>query len=59
MTSGYGRAIRLVANQAPDVLAKCLEFVVGPRRVVAYWLLGLTVLVVLTLLGVKLPSETG
>src|SRR6187397_1923722 len=35
MTSGYGRAIRLVANQAPDVLAECLEFVVGPRRVVA------------------------
>jgi uncharacterized membrane protein len=30
-----------------------------PRRVVAYWLLGLGLLVVLTLLGVKLPSEGG
>lgn len=30
-----------------------------PRRVVAYWLLGLSLLVVLTLLGVKLPSEGG
>jgi len=28
-----------------------------PRRVLAYWLLGLGLLVVLTLLGVKLPSE--
>ncbi len=30
-----------------------------PRRVVAYWLIGLGLLVVLTLLGVKLPSEGG
>ena len=30
-----------------------------PRRVLAYWLLGLGLLVVLTLLGVKLPSEGG
>jgi uncharacterized membrane protein len=30
-----------------------------PRRVVAYWLLGLGLLVVLTVLGVKLPSEGG
>jgi uncharacterized membrane protein len=28
-----------------------------PRRVLAYWLLGLGLLVVLTVLGVKLPSE--
>ncbi|HEY2353353.1 MAG TPA: hypothetical protein VGH79_00450 [Gaiellaceae bacterium] len=31
----------------------------NPRRVLAYWLIGLALLVVLTLLGVKLPSETG
>jgi hypothetical protein len=30
-----------------------------PRRVVAYWLLGLGLLVVLTVLGVKLPNEGG
>jgi hypothetical protein len=30
-----------------------------PRRVVAYWLLGLGLLVLLTFLGVKLPSEGG
>jgi hypothetical protein len=30
-----------------------------PRRVLAYWLLGLALLVVLTVLGVKLPSEGG
>ena len=30
-----------------------------PRRVLAYWLLGLGVLVVLTVLGVKLPNEGG
>jgi hypothetical protein len=30
-----------------------------PRRVVAYWLIGLALLVVLTVLGVKLPSEGG
>jgi hypothetical protein len=30
-----------------------------PRRVLAYWLIGLAVLVVLTVLGVKLPSEGG
>jgi uncharacterized membrane protein len=30
-----------------------------PRRVLAYWLLGLGLLVVLTVLGVKLPSEGG
>jgi hypothetical protein len=30
-----------------------------PRRVVAYWLLGLALLVVLTILGVKLPNEGG
>ena len=30
-----------------------------PRRVVAYWLLGLGLLVLLTVLGVKLPSEGG
>jgi hypothetical protein len=28
-----------------------------PRRVLAYWLLGLGLLVLLTFLGVKLPSE--
>ena len=30
-----------------------------PRRVLAYWLLGLALLVLLTILGVKLPSEGG
>ena len=30
-----------------------------PRRVVAYWLFGLGLLVLLTFLGVKLPSEGG
>jgi hypothetical protein len=30
-----------------------------PRRIVAYWVIGLAILVVLTVLGVKLPSETG
>lgn len=30
-----------------------------PRRVLAYWLLGLGLLVLLTILGVKLPSEGG
>ena len=28
-----------------------------PRRVLAYWVIGLALLVVLTVLGVKLPSE--
>jgi uncharacterized membrane protein len=30
-----------------------------PRRVLAFWLLGLGLLVVLTVLGVKLPNEGG
>jgi hypothetical protein len=30
-----------------------------PRRVLAYWVLGLGLLVVLTVLGIKLPSEGG
>jgi hypothetical protein len=30
-----------------------------PRRVLAYWVLGLGLLVVLTVLGVKLPNEGG
>jgi uncharacterized membrane protein len=30
-----------------------------PRRVVAYWVLGLGLLVALTVLGVKLPNEGG
>ena len=30
-----------------------------PRRVLAYWLLGLGLLVLLTFLGVKLPTEGG
>ena len=30
-----------------------------PRRVLAYWLFGLGLLVLLTVLGVKLPSEGG
>lgn len=30
-----------------------------PRRVVAYWALGLGLLVLLTVLGVKLPNEGG
>ena len=31
----------------------------NPRRVLAYWLIGLALLVVLTALGVKLPREGG
>jgi hypothetical protein len=31
----------------------------NPRRVLAYWAIGLALLVVLTVLGVKLPSEGG
>lgn len=30
-----------------------------PRRVLAYWVIGIALLVVLTVLGVKLPSEGG
>ncbi|HEY3463175.1 MAG TPA: hypothetical protein VGK62_06985 [Gaiellaceae bacterium] len=30
-----------------------------PRRVLAYWLVGLGLLVLLTILGVKLPNEGG
>ncbi|HZT93134.1 MAG TPA: hypothetical protein VE985_01485 [Gaiellaceae bacterium] len=30
-----------------------------PRRVLAYWALGLGLLVVLTVLGIKLPNEGG
>ena len=30
-----------------------------PRRVLAYWLVGLGLLVVLTVLGVRLPNEGG
>lgn len=30
-----------------------------PRRVLAYWILGLGLLVLLTVLGVKLPNEGG
>ena len=30
-----------------------------PRRVLAYWAIGLALLVVLTVLGVKLPNEGG
>jgi hypothetical protein len=30
-----------------------------PRRVLAYWLIGIALLVVLTVLGVKLPREGG
>jgi hypothetical protein len=30
-----------------------------PKRVLAYWLLGIGLLVVLTVLGVKLPNEGG
>jgi len=30
-----------------------------PRRVLAYWLLGIGLLVVLTVLGIKLPNEGG
>jgi hypothetical protein len=30
-----------------------------PRRVLAYWLLGIGLLILLTVLGVKLPSEGG
>jgi len=30
-----------------------------PRRILAYWLIGLALLVLMTVLGVKLPSEGG
>ncbi|HET8752045.1 MAG TPA: hypothetical protein VFM43_05915 [Gaiellaceae bacterium] len=30
-----------------------------PRRVLAYWMLGLGLLVLLTVLGIKLPNEGG
>ena len=30
-----------------------------PRRVLAYWLLGIGLLVLLTVLGIKLPNEGG
>ena len=30
-----------------------------PRRVLAYWLVGLGLLVLLTVLGIKLPNEGG
>lgn len=30
-----------------------------PRRVIAYWVIGLALLVVLSILGVKLPREGG
>ena len=30
-----------------------------PRRVLAYWVLGIGLLVLLTVLGVKLPNESG
>ena len=30
-----------------------------PRRVLAFWLLGIGLLVILTVLGVKLPNEGG
>lgn len=31
----------------------------NPRRVLAYWVIGLALLAVLTVLGVKLPNEGG
>jgi hypothetical protein len=31
----------------------------NPRRVIAYWVIGLALLVLLTVLGVKLPREGG
>ena len=31
----------------------------NPRRVIAYWVIGLALLALLTVLGVKLPSESG
>ncbi len=31
----------------------------NPRRVLAYWVIGLALLALLTVLGVKLPSESG
>ena len=31
----------------------------NPRRVLAYWVIGLALLVLLTVLGVKLPNEGG
>ena len=41
------------------VAAASLQESRHPRRVVAYWLLGLGLLVLLTVLGVKLPNEGG
>ena len=31
----------------------------NPRRVLAYWVIGIALLALLTVLGVKLPSESG
>ena len=41
------------------VAAQSLRDSPHPRRVLAYWLVGLGLLVLLTILGVKLPSEGG
>jgi hypothetical protein len=55
---GGAAAVGLVLLWGKVALASLQESP-HPRRVVAYWLLGLGLLVLLTVLGVKLPNEGG
>ncbi|HEV8180169.1 MAG TPA: hypothetical protein VGP54_07705, partial [Gaiellaceae bacterium] len=55
---GGAAAVGLVLLWGKVALASLQESP-HPRRVVAYWLLGLSLLVLLTVLGVKLPNEGG
>jgi hypothetical protein len=55
---GGAAAIGLVLLWAKIALSSLRE-ARHPRRVAAYWLVGLGLLVLLTILGVKLPSEGG
>jgi hypothetical protein len=55
---GGAAAVGLVLLWAKIALSSLRESR-HPRRVLAYWLLGLGLLVLLTVLGVKLPNEGG
>ena len=55
---GGAAAVGLVLLWGKIALAQLRESR-HPRRVFAYWLLGLGLLVLLTVLGVKLPNEGG
>jgi uncharacterized membrane protein len=55
---GGAAAVGLVLLWAKVALQSLRESA-HPRRVLAYWLLGLGLLVLLTVLGVKLPNEGG